>query len=206
MKNNQSRRKPKSIRDANSTRTATLKTFTAESAEQWRKWLVLHHDCESEVWLVFYKRHTGRKSVAYNDAVDEALCFGWIDSLIKRLDDNRYARKFTRRKPDSKWSTINRKRYAALQKSGRLMPAGIARPPTDRSGDAPPLPPSGVPGYIARALKKHPAAWSFFDGLAPSHKRNYVAWIDSAKRQETRLRRLDEAVRMLGAHQKPGLK
>src|ERR1017187_2053436 len=92
---------------------------------------------ESEVWLVFYKRQTGRSSIAYDDAVNEALCFGWIDSLIKRLDDDRYARKFTPRKPDSKWSSANRKRYAQLQASGRLTPAGLQRAPTGRSHDAP---------------------------------------------------------------------
>ena len=69
-----------------------LKTVDARNGEQWRKWLFKHHDSESEVWLVFHKRRTGRPSIAYNDAVDEALCFGWIDSLVKRLDDDRYAR------------------------------------------------------------------------------------------------------------------
>ena len=186
-------------------RSKSLNTFTAENAEQWRMWLAEHHDCESEVWLVFYKRHTARKSIAYDDAVDEALCFGWIDSLIKRLDDDRYARKFTPRKADSKWSTVNRKRYTALQTSGRLMPAGVARAPTDRDGDAPGMPSSGVPKYIADAFKKHPAAWSFFERLAPSHQRQYIAWIDSAKREATRLRRLNEAVGKLKAGRKPGL-
>jgi uncharacterized protein YdeI (YjbR/CyaY-like superfamily) len=78
-----------------------LKTFDAQTIKHWRKWLVEHHDSESEVWLVFHKRHTGRESIVYEDAVDEALCFGWIDSLIKRLDDDRYARKFTPRKADN---------------------------------------------------------------------------------------------------------
>jgi uncharacterized protein YdeI (YjbR/CyaY-like superfamily) len=186
-------------------RDKTLKTFAAETAEQWRKWLAEHHDCESDVWLVFYKRHTGRKSIAYEDAVDEALCFGWIDSLIKRLDDDRYARKFTPRNADSKWSTLNRRRYAALQQSGRLMPAGVARPPTDRDGDAPRLPSSGVPKHIADALKRHPVAWSFFQRLAPSHQRQYMVWINSAKRPETRLKRLNEAIRKLKSGKKPGL-
>jgi uncharacterized protein YdeI (YjbR/CyaY-like superfamily) len=86
----------------------TLKTFDAESRAHWRNWLGTHHDSESEIWLVFYKRQTGRASVSYDDAVAEALCFGWIDSLIKRIDDARYARKFTPRKPGSKWSTSNR--------------------------------------------------------------------------------------------------
>lgn len=78
-----------------------LKTLDPRNREQWRNWLAKHHESNSEVWLVFHKRHTGRSFIAYDDAVDEALCFGWIDSLIKRLDDDRYARKFTPRKPGS---------------------------------------------------------------------------------------------------------
>jgi uncharacterized protein YdeI (YjbR/CyaY-like superfamily) len=118
-------------------RSKTLRTFEAETLEQWRQWLVDHHGSESEAWLVFYKHHAGKASIDYADALDEALCFGWIDSLIKRLDEARYARKFTPRKADSRWSTVNRKHYAQLAASGRLMLAGLNRPPTDRSGDAP---------------------------------------------------------------------
>src|SRR5213075_2717902 len=96
------------------------KTLDVHSRAQWRAWLEKHHDSESEVWLVFYKLHTGRKSPPYEDAVEEALCFGWVDSLVRRLDDDRFARKFTPRKPDSKWSSINRRRYADLQARGLL--------------------------------------------------------------------------------------
>src|SRR5688572_19242365 len=149
--------------------TKTLKTLDVPSLEAWRKWLAEHHDSESEIWLVFHKVHTGRPTIAYKDALDEALCFGWIDSLIKRLDDDRYARKFTPRKADSRWSTVNRERYAALKASGRLMPAGLNRPPTAKSGDAPRPTSSAseVPAYIRAAIRKHVAAWKFFEGLAP---------------------------------------
>lgn len=187
-------------------RSKTLKTLDARTPEQWRRWLADHHDSESEVWLVFHKRHTGRASIAYEDAVDEALSFGWVDSLIKRLDDARYARKFTPRKADSKWSTANRKRYAQLKASGRLMPAGLNRAPTDRSGDAPWPSPAKVPQYIQDALRNHPTAWSYFESLAPSYRRMYIGWIDSAKQQETKMRRLQEAIRLLAAGKKLGLK
>ena len=187
-------------------RSRTLKTLDAGNCEQWREWLVRHHESESEVWLVFHKRQTGRPSIAYNDAVDEALCFGWIDSLIKRLDDDRYARKFTPRKPDSRWSTANRKRYAQLQANGRLTPAGLTRAPTDRSGDAPRRSPSKVPQYIQQALRSRPAAWKYFESLAPSYRRMYIAWIDSAKQHETKTRRLREAIGLLAAGKKLGLK
>ena len=184
----------------------TLKTFEAQTPEQWRRWLTAHHDSEPEVWLVFHKRHTGRESIAYQDAVDEALCFGWIDSLIKRLDDARYARKFTPRKSESKWSSVNRKRYAQLKASGRLMPAGINRAPTDRSYDAPRPSLLQIPPYIQEALRNHPAAWSYFESLAPSYRRMYIDWIDSAKQQETKLRRLKETIGLLAAGKKLGMK
>jgi uncharacterized protein YdeI (YjbR/CyaY-like superfamily) len=185
-----------------------VKTFVARTADQWRKWLDEHHDSESEVWLVFHKRHTGVTSIAYLDALDEALCFGWVDSLIKRLDDSRYARKFTPRKANSRWSEINRKRYAALKASGRLKPGGINRAPTDRSSGRPPRfqMPATVPTYIQAALAKHPAARRHFEELAPSHRRRYVGWIESAKHEETKARRLKEAIRLLMAGKPLGLK
>ena len=184
----------------------TLKTLDARNRKQWREWLGKHHDSESEIWLVFQKRHTGRPTIAYDEAVDDALCYGWIDSLIKRLDDDRYARKFTPRKPDSRWSTANRKRYADLKASGLLMRAGLERAPTDRSGDAPGPSPSKVPQYIEQALRSRPAAWSYFESLAPSYRRMHIAWIDSAKRQETKTRRLQEVIGLLAVGKKLGLK
>ena len=187
----------------------TVKTFLAETADQWREWLDEHHDSKSEVWLVFHKLHTSVASIAYEDALDEALCFGWVDSLIKRLDDSRYARKFTPRKADSRWSTTNRKRYTALKASGRVKPSGINRAPTDRtSGPRPPRfqMPSTVPRYIQEALRKRPAAWRYFEGLTASHRRRYIGWIESAKREETKARRLKEAIHLLSAGKPLGLK
>jgi uncharacterized protein YdeI (YjbR/CyaY-like superfamily) len=181
-----------------------MKTFDARTPDQWRKWLAGHHDSESEVWLIFHKRHTAQPTIAYEEAVNEALCYGWVDSLIKRIDDDRYARKFTRRTADSRWSTANRQRYARLQEAGRLAPPGLNRPPTARSGDAPR--PTETPEYVAKALRKSPAAWKNFENLPPSHRRMYVAWIDSAKREETKLRRLEQAIGMLEAGKKIGLK
>ncbi len=182
-----------------------LKTFAAQTREQWRNWLSAHHASESEVWLVFNKVRTGLASVSYDDAVEEALCFGWIDSIIKRIDGDRYARKFTPRKPDSSWSSANRRRYADLQSRGLLAAPGLMRPPTARSGDAP-RPPQALPPYIEQALRADPSAWKHFEQLAPSHRRMYVAWIDSAKKPETRTKRLDEAVGLLRAGRKLGLR
>jgi uncharacterized protein YdeI (YjbR/CyaY-like superfamily) len=186
-----------------------MKTLRVRSVRQWRDWLDEHHAAEPEIWLVFYKRDTGVASIEYSDALDEALCFGWVDSLVKRLDERRYARKFTPRRADSRWSDANRKRYAELKAGGRLRPAGIKRPPTDRGyGPRPPrLPlPSTLPPYIQAAFRDHPAARRHFEALAPSHRRRYVAWIESAKREETKLRRLQEAIRLLAGGKMLGLK
>lgn len=185
-----------------------MKTFLATTVDRWRGWLTEHHDSESEVWLIFPKVHTGMASIAYTDALDEALCFGWVDSLVKRLDDRRYARKFTPRRPDSRWSATNRKRYAALKASGRLAQAGIERAPTDRSAVPPPRfkMPSKLPPYIEAALRRRPAAMRNFEALAPSHRRHYVGWIETAKLEETKARRLKEAIRLLAAGKTLGLK
>ena len=185
------------------------KTLLLRTLGQWRDWLTKHHASELEVWLIFYKRHTGVESIAYKDARDEALCFGWVDSLVKRLDDRRYAIKFTPRRSDSRWSDKNRQRYAALEASGRLKPAGIARRPTDRGYGPRParlLLPSKLPAYIQAALNKRATAARHFEALSPAQRRRYVAWIESAKREETKLRRLKEAIRLLAAGKVLGLK
>ncbi len=186
-----------------------MKTLLVRTLDQWRDWLTQHHASESAVWLIFHKQRTGVASIDRKDALDEALCFGWVDSLIKRLDDRRYATKFTPRRADSRWSTVNRKRYAELKASGRLKPPGIARPPTNR-GSAPRPPrrelPLRLPAYIQAALRKHPKALRHFESLAPSQRRRYFAWIESAKREETKLRRLKEAIRLLASGKMLGLK
>ena len=157
------------------------------------------------MWLVFHKDHTGVKSIAYDDSVCEALCFGWVDSLINRLDDDRYARKFTPRKPTSKWSDINRQRWAELKGAGRLAEAGLAAAPTGNVYARPPEIPE-LPGYVAKALKANPNAWKFFQGLAPSYQRHFVAWIHMAKRPETKDKRIRESLALLAAGKKLGLK
>ena len=106
---------------------AELMTLHVRSRRQWRAWLAKHHMSSPGVWLVFYKAHTGLKSLSYENAVREALCFGWIDSLVKRLDDDRYAIKVTPRKATSKWSDLNRRRWKELNAAGRL--AAIADSP-----------------------------------------------------------------------------
>jgi uncharacterized protein YdeI (YjbR/CyaY-like superfamily) len=183
-----------------------LETLDARDRREWRTWLRDHCDSGSGIWLVFHKRKTREKCLSYDDAVEEALCFGWIDSILRRLDDDRYARKFTPRRAGSKWSTINRRRWADLKARGLLAGPGLQREPTSRSGDAPRPSLAVIPPYIEERLKAEGRAWDFFEHLAPSCRRAYIGWIDSAKRAETRERRLREAVRLLAEGKKLGLK
>jgi uncharacterized protein YdeI (YjbR/CyaY-like superfamily) len=185
--------------------TTELVELEIRDRRQWRAWLEKHHASSPGVWLVFNKDHTGLKSMPYEESVREALCFGWIDSLIKRLDDDRYARKFTPRKPTSKWSDINRKRWIELKGAGLLTPAGLAAAPTDNTYAPKPTIPD-LPPYIAKALKGNPKAWRFFQELAPTYRRHFVVWIHIAKRPETKAARIRESIALLAAGKKLGLK
>lgn len=184
---------------------AQLPTLEVKDRRQWRAWLAAHHESSAGIWLVFHKHHTGRQSMPLEDAVREALCFGWIDSLIKRLDDDRYAVKVTPRRPTSKWSAINRRRWSELKESGLLAPAGLAAAPTEHTYAPRPRIPE-LPDYIASAFKADAKAWKFFRELAPTHRRQFVVWIHTAKRAETRERRIRESLAMLAAGRKLGLK
>ena len=185
--------------------TAELINLQVATRRQWRAWLTKHHASSPGVWLVFHKAHTGVKAIPYEDMVREALCFGWIDSLIRRLDDDRYAVKVTPRKPTSNWSEINRKRWQELEAAGLLTSAGRAAAPTSKTYAPKPVIPE-LPGYIAKALKANAEAWKGFRLLAPTYRRDFVVWIHIAKRPETRARRIRDSIALLAAGKKLGLK
>ena len=172
---------------------------------EWRRWLATHHASSPGIWLVRHKQHTGIPSMPLDDLVCEALCFGWVDSLVKRLDDNRYAIKVTPRKPTSNWSDANRKRWKRLRAGGLLAPAGLAAAPTANRYAARPSVPE-LPAYIAKAFRADAGAWRFFRALAPTYRRHFVVWIHMARRPETRERRIREAIALLAAGRTLGLK
>ena len=182
-----------------------LNTLDVRTRERWRQWLAKHHASSPGIWLVRHKQHTGVQSMPYEDLVREALCFGWVDSLVKRLDEERFAIKVTPRKPTSKWSDINRRRWKELEAAGRLAAPGLAAAPTGNSYAAhPPIP--ELPAYLVKAFKNNAKAWHYFQALAPTYRRHFVVWIHTAKRPETRERRIRESIELLAAGRKLGLK
>src|SRR5947207_6773660 len=186
------------------------KTLYVTSREEWRAWLTKHYQSEAEVWLIYYKKHTGRPRIAYDHAVEEALCFGWIDSLVKRIDDDKFAQKFTPRRDWTKWSALNKRRMRKLIQEGRMTEAGLAKIDLAVLDEEPPGKPSqgelDIPRFVQQALKASPRAWEHFQKLAPSYRRQYIGWIMHAKKEETRERRLREAISLLEQNQKLGLK
>jgi uncharacterized protein YdeI (YjbR/CyaY-like superfamily) len=184
------------------------RTFTAPDRAAWRTWLTGHASTDTEIWLVYFKKHTGKPTVSYLDSLEEALCFGWVDSLIQKIDDDRYARKFTPRKTGSEWSKVNQRLAAKLIREGRMTEAGLARvdfslaevePPRQRPVDMPP------PGWLKTGLRTSPLAWENFEKLPPSHQRRYIAWISDAKREETRRKRIREAIALLEGNKRLGI-
>src|SRR5215831_20515755 len=181
-----------------------LVTLDLRTRSRWREWLATHHAASPGVWFVRHKQHSGVESMPYEDFVCEALCFGWIDSLIKRLDDDRYAIKVTPRKPTSRWSEINRGRWKRLNAAGLLAAPGIAAAPTSNSYAPRPRVPT-LPAYIGKAFRAKAKAWRNFQALSPTQRRDFVVWIHVAKRPETRERRIRESIELLAAGKKLGL-
>ena len=182
-----------------------LITLDVRTRAEWHQWLAEHHASSPGIWLVRYKQHAGVKSMPHGDLVCEALCFGWIDSLIKRLDKDRYAIKVTPRKGTSKWSDVNRKRWKQLKAAGLLVPPGLAAAPTANTYAPRPAIPE-LPAYIAKAFKTDIRAWQHFQALARAYRRDFVVWIHMAKRPETRERRIRQSIELLSAGKKLGLK
>ena len=143
----------------------------------WRAWLKRHHRTASEIWLVYAKRHTGRPRLAYNDAVEEALCFGWIDSIVRSLDADHFAQRFSPRRPKAPYSQANQERLKALIQQGRVAPHVLAT-----LGDLAATSFS-VPPDIVQALQAEPEAWRNFQAFSPAYIRIRVAYIDGARRR-----------------------
>jgi len=189
---------------------AEVVTLDAGGAEGWHDWLEMNHLDSPGVWLVFYRQGSGARSISYAEAVDAALAYGWIDSMIKKLDDRRYARKFTPRRPGSVWSKSNIERARNLTREGKMTRWGLeafegrtGRPSLLERFDIGEV---TVPVEFEKALRKNRRAWSNYQRMAPSRRKRYLLWISGAKKAATRERRIAEAVRLVAANVRDLLK
>jgi uncharacterized protein YdeI (YjbR/CyaY-like superfamily) len=170
------------------------------NAEEFRRWLAAHAATASELLVGFVKRHAAASSMTWPQAVDEALCVGWIDGVRRRVDDDRYQIRFTPRKPGSTWSAVNIARFAALRKEGRVTPAGIAafEQRSEKKSRTYSYEQTESPEFNAaetKEFKRNKPAWAFYETLPPSYRRKIVWWIISAKQETTRQKRFAEFVR-----------
>ena len=163
------------------------KLLYVTTREEWRAWLEEHYKSESEIWLVYYKAHSGKPRIAYNDAVEEALCFGWIDSTVKTIDGDSYAQRFSLRKPKSQYSQANKERLRALARQGKIAPEVLAT-----LGDVLAEESFEIPPDILEAIQTSKEAWVNFQGFSPAYIRIRIAFIDAARNRpqefEKRLR------------------
>jgi uncharacterized protein YdeI (YjbR/CyaY-like superfamily) len=181
------------------------------SRDHWRAWLQENHGTEKEIWLLHYKKHTAKPSISYEEAVEEALCFGWIDSIMKSLDGEKYALRYSPRKRSSIWSEANKRRVEKMISQGLMTEAGLAKiREAKASGEWQKATvredTTNIPPDLEEALRANAKARLNFESLAPSYKKQFIWWITSAKTQETRQRRVLETVRLAEENKKPGMK
>ena len=170
-------------------------SYTPSDLADWRKWLAQNHEQKQEIWLVYLKAPKGTMNIDYESSVEEALSFGWIDSIIQKIDEEAYARKFNPRRMESKWSETNKRRAVKVIREGRMTEAGLATvtfdvSKVDTSKPKPKRPPVKMTEKIKKALRSRPKVWEAFHKISPSYQRNYILWLSDAKKPETFERRL----------------
>jgi uncharacterized protein YdeI (YjbR/CyaY-like superfamily) len=183
-----------------------------EHRKQWRSWLAKNHKSATEIWLVYYKKQSGKTRISYNDAVEEALCFGWIDSTAKLVDKDSWAQRFTPRRKKSALSELNKERVRRLIKSKKMTKAGLEsiqhhlEKDSSKKSDTKELKQYTLPSDILKELKRDPAAWKNFQTFPEHYKHIRVAWIDGArKRPEEFQKRLRYFIKMTAQNKKFGM-
>ena len=175
-----------------------IQTFYAKDAKAWRAWLQKNHTKEKNVWLIIYKKETSKPSVYYTEAVDEALCFGWIDSKPNKRDEDSYYQFFAKRNPKSNWSKVNKAKVEKLIKEKRMAKAGLEAIETAKQNGTwnalDEVDNSIVPDDLKKALAKNKTAQQNFEAFPKSSKKIILEWIHNAKKEETRLKRIEETV------------
>ncbi len=168
-----------------------MKTVYVRDRREWRAWLAKNHKTQTEVWLRYYKKDSSKPRIPYDDAVEEALCFGWIDGMVKRVDAACYGQRFTPRKPGSQWAPSNIRRMQKLIRAKRMTAAGLAVYQPERKTQ--PLP-TVLPRDLAARFKKQARAWKNFQAFPPYYRRMTIGWVASAKQEETRMSRLAKLI------------
>jgi uncharacterized protein YdeI (YjbR/CyaY-like superfamily) len=187
-----------------------LKTLQVSNQNEWRSWLEKNHAKKDGVWLVFLRKGSGEQSISYQEALDEALAYGWIDSIIKKIDEKRYVRKFTPRRPWSIWSKLNIARVEKLTKDGRMTSWGLSAY-EKRTSEISLLEKLNLEGILIPqdfedSLRKNEKAWRNFRRFGASYRKRYLVWISGAKTPETRAKRIAEAVILVSRNVKELLK
>jgi len=174
--------------------------YYPKTRQQWRDWLAENHAISDGVWLVYYKKDTGKPTVTYDEAVEEALCFGWIDSVPNKLDSERYKQLFSPRNAKSPWSKLNKERVARLLEDELITEAGLAKIDVAKQNGFwtiyDPVEALEIPEDLQQALAANSVAEGYFRAFAPTYKKGILWWIISAKRPETRQKRIDKTVAM----------
>jgi uncharacterized protein YdeI (YjbR/CyaY-like superfamily) len=182
-----------------------------KNRDEWRIWLEKYHAVKKEIWLIYYKKHTGKPRIPYDAAVEEALCFGWIDSTVKSVDDEIYVQKFTPRNKKSQWSETNLKRLRKMLDAGKMTKAGLDKAEEVLTKDnnikenTIKLEEFTMPPEFEEELKNNQKAFEFFLNLAPSYKKMYIQWVARAKRKETMEKRIETSISRLEQGKKLGL-
>jgi uncharacterized protein YdeI (YjbR/CyaY-like superfamily) len=170
-----------------------METVFAKDRAEWRRWLAKNAARYEEIWLVFYKKASGKQTVSYDQAVEEALCFGWVDGMKKGLEAECYAFRFTPRKRKSAWSKSNLERVERLIAEGKMMPAGLQAYHSDQRREVPAMP-TVLPKVLEIQFRKHRAAWANYEKFPPGYRRITAGWVASAKKVETRAKRLEKLI------------
>jgi uncharacterized protein YdeI (YjbR/CyaY-like superfamily) len=170
-----------------------MKNVHAKNRLAWRAWLKRNHQSSPEIWLVFFKKYTGKPSVSYDEAVEEALCFGWVDSRVRTIDAETYEQKFTPRKPASVWSASNIERAKKMIAARKMTAAGKVAFAGYEQRTAAPLP-TALSADLEKRFQKTKRAWKNFEQFPPGYRRMAIGWVASAKREETQRKRLDRLI------------
>jgi uncharacterized protein YdeI (YjbR/CyaY-like superfamily) len=182
-------------------------TFCPKNREEWRNWLAEHHQTKQSIWLIYYKRKTALASISYSDAVEEALCFGWIDSTRRSLDEHTYTQFFCRRKLKSVWSKVNKAKVQRLIKEGLMTTAGFDSINSAKANGSWTILDNVeeliIPTELEAAFKRHEGSETYFLGLSKSVRKAILQWLVLAKRPETVEKRVDEIASLAAKSMKP---